>query len=209
MSPTFFFDILPAWLGGTVAASAASTTALAGTTTAVTAGTTAAATTSLAATTAAVTAGTTAAVTTGAAAVGAGLSTQMILAGLSVASTFAQGLSSMMAGNQNSAFAKAESEQERMVARQASARLRQQNNYKLSEFRAGVGAQGTTFEGSPMLAYLENVKQSELEVQDVLKGGRLRARSKLFEADMSRAAGISSAIGSAGRGFGLASSLLH
>ena len=120
-----------------------------------------------------------------------------------------QGLAGFSASKQNAANASAEAGQEMLAARGEAANLRRQNEYKLSEYRAGVGAQGTTFEGSPMMAYLENVKQGELEVQNALFGGKLRARSKNMEADMYSAQAWSSLIGGFGQGAGLGSTLLR
>lgn len=120
-----------------------------------------------------------------------------------------QGVAGMRANQQNAANASAEAGQELLTSKAEADRIRRQNAFTLSEFRAGVGAQGTTFEGSPMMAYLENVKQGELEVQDALFGGKIRSRSRRMEADIFSKQAPWALIGGVTQGVGLASSLLR
>lgn len=99
------------------------------------------------------------------------------------------GVAQFQAGRQNAAYSEADAKQAKLTAAAEASRQRRIVNAQLAEFRAGVGAQGTTFEGSPMLAYLENVKHGELEVQDKLYAGKLKSRSLKEQADIYRRQG--------------------
>ena len=119
------------------------------------------------------------------------------------------GIGGMQAGNANAAIAKAEGNQALAAGRAEANRIRARNAATQSTFMAGAGAQGTTFEGSPMLAYLENAKQGELEAQDALYSGRIKASSLKMQADIYKRQGTSSLIGGLAKGLGsLGSTLL-
>jgi len=92
------------------------------------------------------------------------------------------------------------------AAREEARRIRREGQAKLSEMRAIFGAQGTTMEGSPMLVYLDAVKEIELEAETRLHKGRLEKYSAELEAGFRRrqagATLLTSAIGAAGSAYG-------
>lgn len=104
------------------------------------------------------------------------------LAAVAAAGAVAQGVASSKAEKQNAFNAETEAEQSRLTAGAEADRAKRENQLRLGQIRTQFGSQGTTFEGSPMLAYLENVKNAELEQQDIKYSGQLKSRSKLMEA---------------------------
>lgn len=96
---------------------------------------------------------------------------------ISAAFSVVQGVQGMRAEKQNQAFAMMEGRQQIAGSEEEAARQRNINRMRQGQAVAAAGAQGTTFEGSPMLLFLENIKQGELEAQDLLYGGRLKKQA--------------------------------
>lgn len=95
-----------------------------------------------------------------------------------------QGLSGFASGQQNAAYAQADAKQAMVNARAEADRQRRIVAIQQGQLRADVGAQGTTFTGSPMEVYLANAKQGELEAQDKLFEGKLKKRSLKAQANI-------------------------
>lgn len=107
-----------------------------------------------------------------------------ILTGLSAGFSVLQGLSGFAAGRQNAANANADAKQAQVNAQAEAARQRRIVAAQQSTLRAESGASGTTFSGSPMEVYLANAKAGEIEAQDKIYAGKLKARSLKAEADI-------------------------
>jgi hypothetical protein len=114
-----------------------------------------------------------------------------VSAGFSVLS----GLSGFASGQQNAAYAEADAKQSMINARAEADRQRRLVAIQQSQLRADVGAQGTTFSGSPMEVYLANAKAGEMEAQDKIYAGKLKKRSLLAQADIYRNQGYGSLFG--------------
>jgi len=128
---------------------------------------------------------------------------------LSAGFSILQGVAGMRANQQNARFAESEADSAIAASKEDAQRQRQINIAKLGEFRAQAGAQGSTFEGSPMLVYLNNVKNAALDEQDLLYKGKLQAFGKRQEAKIyDQQAGSSLFGGIAGAAGSLGSTLL-
>jgi len=79
--------------------------------------------------------------------------------------TLLQGLSGYSSGNTNAAYLKEAGRQAKMVGAANKNLADARGRAQLGEMRAQVGAQGTTFSGSPMLVYLDSVKNAAIESQ--------------------------------------------
>jgi hypothetical protein len=130
--------------------------------------------------------------------------------GLSAGFSLLQGVAGFASGRQNAAYAEADAKQAQVNAQAEATRQRRIVASQQATLRADVGAQGTTFTGSPMEVYLANAKQGEIEAQDKLYAGKLKARSLRAEADIySRGATSSLFGGFAGAAGTLGSGLLR
>lgn len=119
------------------------------------------------------------------------------------------GVSKLTTGIGQAQAATLEGQQAMQVATEEAARSRYQSRFQLGAIRAQAGAQGTTFEGSPMASYLESAKQAELQAQDILYGGTLKKQQKTFEAELYRRGGYAGLLtGVAGAAGSLGSSLI-
>lgn len=103
---------------------------------------------------------------------------------IAAVSNIFQGIAGYQANRQNAAYAEAEAKQAKLTAAAEAARTRRQVAAQQGEFVAGVGAQGTTFEGSPMEAYINNAIQGELMAQDKIYEGKLKERAFKMQRDM-------------------------
>lgn len=118
-----------------------------------------------------------------------------LLGAISAGFSVLGGISGMQAGRQNAAYATAEGKQDVLNSQAEANRAHRENALKLSSIRATIGAQGSTDEGSPMLAYLDSVKNASLDEQDILFSGKLKQRSKKYEADIYRRGASMSLLG--------------
>ena len=130
-----------------------------------------------------------------------------ILTGISAAFSVLQGLSGFAAGNQNAYNAKQEANAAEVAGQANAVRQRRIVAAQQSELKAQVGASGTEFTGSPMDVYMNNALQGEIQAQDELYQGKLRAYSKRAEAQIykqqagsSLFGGIAGAAGTLGSG---------
>lgn len=124
---------------------------------------------------------------------------------LSAGFSILQGLSGFASGQQNAEYARADAKQSMINARAEADRQRRIVAVQQAQLRADVGAQGTTFTGSPMEVYLANAKQGELEAQDKIFAGKLKKRSLSEQANIyentawgSLAGGVAGAAGTLG-----------
>jgi len=108
----------------------------------------------------------------------------MLAAAVMVVGSILKGVGEMQANKQNALNAKAEGESAMKSAEAEQSRQHTINQAKLGEMRADAGAQGSTFEGSPMLAYLDSVKNAALGEQDILYRGQVAKFGKKMEAGM-------------------------
>ena len=79
--------------------------------------------------------------------------------------TLLQGLSGYSSGNTNAAYLKEAGKQARMVGAANKNLSDARGRAQLGEIRAQVGAQGSTMSGSPMLVYLDSVRNAAIESQ--------------------------------------------
>jgi hypothetical protein len=120
-----------------------------------------------------------------------------------------RGVSALTTGQGQAAAATQEGRQAMRVATEEAGRSRYQSRFQLGAIRAQAGAQGTTFEGSPMASYLESAKQAELQAQDILYGGQLKKQQAGFQAQLYRRQGIFGLLGGvAGAAGSLGSTLI-
>jgi len=119
------------------------------------------------------------------------------------------GVSKLTTGVGQARAATEEGRQAMRVATEEAARSRYQSRFQLGAIRAQAGAQGTTFEGSPMASYLESAKQAELQAQDILYGGTLKKQQASFQAQLYRRSGMMGLLtGIAGAAGALGSTLI-
>lgn len=114
---------------------------------------------------------------------------------MQAAGKITEGVAGFQAERQNAAYASADARQAKLTAAAEASRERYKTEAALGEYRAAVGAQGTAFEGSPMLAYLENVKQGELMALDKIYEGKLKSRAFKIQRDIHLRKGWSTLIG--------------
>jgi hypothetical protein len=93
-----------------------------------------------------------------------------------------QGVAQMQAQKQNALNTKAEGEAAMNTANAEAGRQKRIDDAKLGQMRADIGAQGSEFEGSPMLAYLDSVKNAALGQEDLRYKGQLGQFEKGMEA---------------------------
>lgn len=105
-------------------------------------------------------------------------------AAIQAVGSIVQGIGEMQTQRQNAANATAEGKQAVVTGEAEARRVRAQVAAQQGELRAGAGAQGTTFTGSPMEVYLENAKQGEIMAQDRSYQGQLIKRTKKMEANL-------------------------
>jgi hypothetical protein len=115
-----------------------------------------------------------------------------------------QGVAGFSSAKENERRAVAEGKAAVQTGEAEKARQQRINLSKEATFEAEASAQGTTFAGSPMLAYLENVKQGALQAEDFSYKGQLTKYSKKFEARDYNARGWASLLAG---GAGVASAL--
>ena len=109
---------------------------------------------------------------------------------ISAGASLLGGVSALTTARGQAAAATQEGRQAMAVATEEAARSRYQSRFQLGAIRAEAGAQGTTFEGSPMASYLESAKQAELQAQDILYGGTLRKQQAGYQAQLYRRQGM-------------------
>lgn len=79
-----------------------------------------------------------------------------------------KGVAEMQAQKQNALNAKAEGEAAMQSAKAESDRQKRIDDAQLGEMKANAGAQGSEFAGSPMLVYLDSIKNATLHEQDII-----------------------------------------
>lgn len=179
MSPEAFsalFAQIGSYFGGTSATTAATSTA------------------TIAAESAALAqAGSTAATVTaagqGAIAAQSGMSWGTILQGISAGSSLLQGVSGMQAGEANAAYLSDASKQALRAGAANKSIAEQRHRAQLGEFKAQMGAQGTTMSGSPMLVYLDSVKNAAIDAVNEYYTGAVQAGSHRAQSKISKMGG--------------------
>lgn len=81
-------------------------------------------------------------------------------------------------------IAPSQAAQERAAAAFEAGQLERQAQHAQARQRALVGASGVELSGSPLMAYLDNVRQHELEANVARYGGEMRARQVQDEAQL-------------------------
>lgn len=115
-----------------------------------------------------------------------------------------QGISGYRTGKENERRSKEEGKAAIVAGEADKARQQRINLAHEATFEAGLSTQGSTFQGSPMLAYLENVKQGALQAEDFNYQGQLKNYYKKVQAADYGSQATSSLFG----GFGKAASQL-
>lgn len=108
------------------------------------------------------------------------------MAAIKAVGSIMQGVSQMQAEKQNALTAKAEGYQALATGEEEATRIRRQVATQQATLRAGAGAQGTTFAGSPMEVYAQNAAQGELMARDPLYKSQLVFQAKKMEAREAR-----------------------
>jgi len=106
-----------------------------------------------------------------------GLTAGQTLQYLQQGATLLQGVSGYASGNTNAAYNKEAARQSRMVGAANKNIKDAVGRAQLGEIRAQAGAQGTTFSGSPMLVYLDSVRNSAIASQMEYYQGEIGAAS--------------------------------
>ncbi len=121
-----------------------------------------------------------------------------------------QGVAALRSGQQNAAYANLQAKTAIAQGKEETARRRRINMYQESQFRAGTGLSGTVGDASPMIAYLNLVKQGELEAQTSMYQGALSSIGYKQQAKNYRSQGEAGLFGGlASAGLGLGSTLLR
>jgi len=89
--------------------------------------------------------------------------------------TLLQGVSGYASGNQNAAYLKGAAQQAKMVGAANKNLSDARGRAVLGELRAGIGAQGSTMSGSPMLVYLDSVRNAAIESANEYYQGEIGA----------------------------------
>jgi len=112
-----------------------------------------------------------------------------VLTGGLAGSSLLGGLSGFQSGQANAAFL-SESAKQSLGAGAANKSIAEaRSRAQLGELRAQMGAQGTTMSGSPMLVYLDSVKNAALESANEYYSGALRSAGLKSQARISRLGG--------------------
>jgi hypothetical protein len=106
----------------------------------------------------------------------------MAMQGLKAVGSIMQGVAEMQAQQQNALTVKAEGYQALATGEEEATRIRRQVAQQQATLRAGAGAQGTTFAGSPMEVYAANAAQGELEARTPIYKSQLVMEAKKMEA---------------------------
>lgn len=113
----------------------------------------------------------------------------MISTAVSVVGALRQGKSQQQAAGYNAAVADRNAEVARQQSRQEAAQIDRRNRLRIGAARASVGASGGTAEGSAIDVLGDMVAQGELERQQALYQGELRAMGFQDTASLERARG--------------------
>jgi hypothetical protein len=132
----------------------------------------------------------------------------LALSALSAAMSVAGGIASANTEKQNSLNAEADADLAVQQGQSEADRQRAITRASQAKLVAESGAQGTTLTGSPMEVYLANAKQGEIEAQDKVYAGNLKARGLKAQAGMYNRQATSSLIGGTASGVGTLGSTL-
>jgi hypothetical protein len=125
----------------------------------------------------------------GAAAASAGIPWGAILQGAAAGSSLLGGLAGFQSGQANAAYLDAASKQALEAGAANKSIAESKARAQLGELHAQMGAQGTTASGSPMLVYLDSVKNAALESANEYYQGKLRSVGLKSQARISRLGG--------------------
>lgn len=103
--------------------------------------------------------------------------------------TLLQGISGYTSGMQNAEYQKAAGKNALRVGAANKNLMDARGRAQLGELRAQMGAQGTTITGSPMLVYLDSVKNAALESANEYYKGKIQSTSYNQQAKVSRKGG--------------------
>jgi hypothetical protein len=116
---------------------------------------------------------------------------QAILYGMA-GSSLLQGVAGLQAGEAN-ANAMTAAARQSLAAGAANKTLSgMRSRAQLGEMKAQMGAQGSTFSGSPMLVYLDSVKNAALEDENAYYQGQLKASGLSAQSKIARMGGYNS-----------------
>lgn len=132
----------------------------------------------------------------------------LMLSAMSAAMSVVGGISSANTEKQNSLNAKADADLAVQQGASEADRQRSITRAKQAELLASTGAQGTVTTGSPMEVYLANAKQGEIEAQDKIYAGNLKARGLKAQADIYNRQATSALVGGVASGVGTLGSTL-
>lgn len=119
-----------------------------------------------------------------------------IFTALSSGASLLQGITGMVSGMTNASYANAMATQARQAGNAEANRLATINRQKLGAIKAAAGASGTIpTSGSPMMVYLNSVKQAALEEETARYGGKVEAIGLEQQAKQSMIGGIFSGVG--------------
>ena len=144
-----------------------------------------------------------------AAAASAGIPWGAVFTGLSAGSQLLQGLAGYRSAQTNAAYMNAAAKQALQAGAANEDIAAARGRAEVGALRATVGAQGTTMAGSPMLVYLDSVKNAALTSAQQYYEGKLKSYSLTQQAKMTKQGGLFDLLGGGVRAIGgLGSALL-
>ena len=132
----------------------------------------------------------------------------MLMSALSAAAGIAGSVASANTEKQSALNAEADADLAVQQGQSEADRQRGITRAKQAELLATTGAQGTITTGSPMEVYLANAKQGEMEAQDKIYAGNLKARGLKTQAGMYNRQATSQLIGGGAQAAGTLGSTL-
>jgi hypothetical protein len=121
------------------------------------------------------------------AAQGAAASSGSLLQYINQGATLLQGIAGFQSGNANANNLSAAAKQARYVGAANKNIMDARGRAQLGELKAQMGAQGTTFSGSPMLVYLDSVRNAAIESQNAYYQGATQAANYKAQSKLTRA----------------------
>jgi hypothetical protein len=128
----------------------------------------------------------------GAGAAAGGIPWGTLLTGVSAGSQLLKGMAGYQSGRQNASYLNQAADQALAAGAANKDIVDRKNRAALGELKAGVGAQGTTMEGSPLLVYLSSVTNAAIEGQNEYYQGSLKSQGLRQQAKISKSDATSS-----------------
>lgn len=112
-----------------------------------------------------------------------------VTAAVSAAGSISQGQAAASTGRARSDLLRQQADRERKQAEADADEFRRRQSRLLATQRAGFGASGVAFEGTPLLVGADTAGEIELQAQKILAGGLSEASALETEANFARTSG--------------------